>query len=102
MVYSTNSKTLHYPSWKFMFLIITLSLVLSYGTATRSMAMTTTTMTTTMNSKEQEEAFRTFSVPNKGDTGEKKEIDVKDKNLFNTMLPKGIPIPPSGPSKRHN
>ncbi|KAM3328232.1 hypothetical protein P3S68_032924 [Capsicum galapagoense] len=100
MAYSTNSKTLHYPSWKFMFLIITLSLVLSYGTATRSMAMTTTT--TTMNSKEQEEAFRTFSVPNKGDTGEKKEIDVKDKNLFNTMLPKGIPIPPSGPSKRHN
>ncbi|KAM3269379.1 hypothetical protein P3S67_030261 [Capsicum chacoense] len=100
MAYSTNSKTLHYPSWKFMFLIITLSLVLSYGTATRSMAMTTTT--TTMNLKEQEEAFRTFSVPNKGDTGEKKEIDVKDKNLFNTMLPKGIPIPPSGPSKRHN
>ncbi|PHT33504.1 Protein IDA [Capsicum baccatum] len=100
MAYSTNSKTLHYPSWKFMFLIITLSLVLSYGTATRSMAMTTTT--TMMNSKEKEEAFRTFSVPNKGDTDEKKEIDVKDKNLFNTMLPKGIPIPPSGPSKRHN
>lgn len=32
----------------------------------------------------------------------KKENSYKIDNLMFTMLPKGIPIPPSGPSKRHN
>ncbi|KAF3619280.1 hypothetical protein BC332_27341 [Capsicum chinense] len=32
----------------------------------------------------------------------KKENAYKTQNLLFTMLPKGVPIPPSAPSKRHN
>lgn len=89
MAYSTNSKTFHF-SWNFMCLILTLSLVLGYGAAVRTMATTTTT---------KEEASGMFSEPVKDLYGEKNEY-LKG-NWFN-MLPKGVPIPPSAPSKRHN
>lgn len=69
-----------------MCLIFTFSLVLGYGAAVRSTATT------------KEEASRMFSEPFR-DIDEKKEIL---KGNWFSMLPKGIPVPPSGPSKRHN
>ncbi|KAK4376874.1 hypothetical protein RND71_003170 [Anisodus tanguticus] len=91
MTYSTNSKTLHFSSWKFMCLILTLSLVLGYASTVRSMA-------TTKMKNSKEEASGMFSEP-LPDYGEKKEF--LKSNWFH-MLPKGVPIPPSAPSPRCN
>uniref|UniRef100_M1BHN0 Serine/threonine protein kinase n=1 Tax=Solanum tuberosum TaxID=4113 RepID=M1BHN0_SOLTU len=52
----------------------------------------------TMNSKE-EDAYRLFSEPSPRYYDENKVF--QKSNLFR-MLPKGIPVPPSGPSRRHN
>ncbi|KAG5604185.1 hypothetical protein H5410_025677 [Solanum commersonii] len=86
MAYSTTN----YSSWKFMYLILTLSLVLGYASSVRT--------SSTMNSKE-EETYRLFSEPSPRYHDEKKVF--QKSNLFH-MLPKGIPVPPSGPSRRHN
>ncbi|KAK4357674.1 hypothetical protein RND71_023284 [Anisodus tanguticus] len=91
MAYSTNSKTLHYSSWKFMYLIILLSLVLDFGGTEGSRA------TTTMKNSKQE-ASKIFSEPSTNYGGKKEFI----KSNWLSMLPKGDPIPPSAPSKRHN
>uniref|UniRef100_M1BHN1 Serine/threonine protein kinase n=1 Tax=Solanum tuberosum TaxID=4113 RepID=M1BHN1_SOLTU len=86
MAYSTTN----YSSWKFMYLILTLSLVLGYASSVRT--------SSTMNSKE-EDAYRLFSEPSPRYYDENKVF--QKSNLFR-MLPKGIPVPPSGPSRRHN
>ncbi|KAK4715642.1 hypothetical protein R3W88_013980 [Solanum pinnatisectum] len=86
MAYSTTN----YSSRKFMYLILTLSLVLFYASSVR--------ISSTMNSKE-EDAYTLFSEPSPRYYDEKKVF--QKSNLFH-MLPKGIPVPPSGPSRRHN
>ncbi|CAN4124695.1 unnamed protein product [Withania somnifera] len=68
--------------------------ILKDNCATRSMGAVTTT---TMDLKE-EEASGMFSEPSKY-YGEIKQFL---RNNWFDMLPKGVPIPPSGPSKRHN
>lgn len=78
-----------------MFLILILSLVLGYTSAARSMAATKTTK---MNSKEKKTSG-IFSEPISRNYNEKKKF-VKSK--WFQMLPKGVPIPPSEPSPRHN
>ncbi|TMW94161.1 hypothetical protein EJD97_010665 [Solanum chilense] len=84
MAYSTTN----YSSWKFIYLILTLSLVLGYASSMRLSSATT------MDSKEEED-FRLFSESSPKKYNEKKEFLMN--NLFH-MLPKGVPVPPSGPS----
>ncbi|KAH0645148.1 hypothetical protein KY284_033032 [Solanum tuberosum] len=88
MAYSTTN----YSSWKFMYLILTLSLVLGYASSVRISSAT-------MTDSKEEDAYRLFSEPSPRYYDEKKMF--QKSNLFH-MLPKGIPIPPSGPSRRHN
>ncbi|TMW81630.1 hypothetical protein EJD97_008597 [Solanum chilense] len=93
MAYSPNSKTLHYfSSWKFICLILTLCLVLNHGHGT-----TCPPSPSRMPRRLKEEASRMFSEL----SDEKKEFLNSTSNRFH-MLPKGIPIPPSAPSKRCN
>ncbi|CAN4084563.1 unnamed protein product [Withania somnifera] len=90
MTYSANFKTLYFSLWKFMCLILTLSLVLGYGAA----------CTPSPRSMPRRILIEEVSVMFSRPSAEKKEF-LKISNWLH-MLPKGVPIPPSAPSKRCN
>lgn len=83
----SSSKNL-YVSRKIICLILVFSLLVGYGVeASRFGRM--------VMEKEEENSSQHLKVY-------KKENAYKIDNLLFTMLPKGVPIPPSAPSKRHN
>ncbi|GMY18640.1 protein ida [Fagus crenata] len=89
---SSPSKSLHVPcnSLYHLILVIFISLLLASCTATRPGVMVTVERKTSMNSEYM------------------KPLPVKHEKGFQyhgqvfSFFPKGTPVPPSGPSKRHN
>ncbi|KAL3336667.1 hypothetical protein AABB24_029366 [Solanum stoloniferum] len=95
MAFSFSSSKTLYLSRKLICLILVISLLVGYGhivEASRFGRM--------MIMEENQENSRTFSSQHM--KVYKKENAYKADNLLFTMLPKGVPIPPSAPSKRHN
>ncbi|MCD9643852.1 hypothetical protein HAX54_031704 [Datura stramonium] len=90
---SSSSKSL-YLSRKLICFLLAISLIVGYGSveASRFGRM--------MMMMEGEENSRESSSQHL--KVYKKENAYKTDNLLFTMLPKGVPIPPSAPSKRHN
>ncbi|KAK4376508.1 hypothetical protein RND71_002804 [Anisodus tanguticus] len=85
----SSSKTLYF-SRKLICLVLAISLLVGYGVEARFGRMM----------MEEQENSRIFSSQHM--KVYKKENAYKIENLLFTMLPKGVPIPPSAPSKRHN
>ncbi|TMW86185.1 hypothetical protein EJD97_021813 [Solanum chilense] len=92
--FSSSSKTL-YLSSKLTCLILVISLLFNYGHIVEASRFGRIMMV-----EENQENSRIFSSQHM--KVYKKENAYKVDNLLFTMLPKGIPIPPSAPSKRHN
>ncbi|CAN4121925.1 unnamed protein product [Withania somnifera] len=82
---------------KLICLILAISIIfLGYGVVVEARFRKMTMM------EEKEENSRIFSSQYVHMKVYSKENAYKTDNLLFTMLPKGVPIPPSAPSKRHN
>ncbi|KAG5603741.1 hypothetical protein H5410_025233 [Solanum commersonii] len=96
MAFSFSSSKTLYLSSKLICLILVISLLVSYDhnivEASRFGRM--------MIMEENQEKSRIFTSQHM--KVYKKENAYEVDNLLFTMLPKGVPIPPSAPSKRHN
>uniref|UniRef100_A0A3Q7GEW5 Uncharacterized protein n=1 Tax=Solanum lycopersicum TaxID=4081 RepID=A0A3Q7GEW5_SOLLC len=92
MAFSFSSSKTLYLSSKLTCLILVISLLFNYGHIVEASRFGRIMMV--------EENSRIFSSQHM--KVYKKENAYKVDNLLFTMLPKGIPIPPSAPSKRHN